>query len=93
MPHSESVTAVLTTDEPRDGTKLIVLSAGIPDDGWQADDAWRVIVRDDHSASNWDVNPDEHWFDGADGGKPCSLHAWVKDADAVYGLGEKLAQF
>ncbi len=84
MPHPESKTAVLTDNEPLDGTKLVV----------QQDDEWKVIWRDDAEADSWydgDARG-QHWWDDEDS-DPMGLHQHIKYADAVYALGEKLAQF
>lgn len=85
MEHPEHVTSVLTANEPPNNTILFVRSG----------DEWTVIERDD--ALSRDYEPGEHWFDvtaevigNAD---PMSLHEHVKDADAVYALGDKLAEF
>ncbi len=87
MPHSEQTTAVLTANEPPNGTKLIVHERS------GNDETWRVIVRDDDSAADWDQFPENRWFDGKTGGEPYSLREWLDNADAVYALGEKLAEF
>lgn len=79
--HPESVTAVLTDNEPPNGTKLIL------HEGW---DSWRVIVRLTGATS---ANGQEDWHDGATDEDPRSLHDWLKYADAVYALGEQLAVF
>ena len=85
MAHSEQTTAALTANEPADGTILFVRAAS----------AWTVIERDD--AISRDYEPGEHWYvvtDEAIGdADPMSLHEHIKDADAVYALGEKLAEF
>jgi len=83
MPHPESVTAVLTANEPKDGTVLI-LHLGDAD--------WRTIVRLDETTA---INGAKyHWYDGIDQDEePRSLHGWLTEADAVYTLGEKLAEF
>lgn len=84
MQHAESVTAVLTSNEPANGSKLIV------DKG----DGWAVIWRDDAEADHWydgDAR-DQHWF-GDPREDPMSLHEHVKYAVAVYALGEQLAAF
>lgn len=82
--HGRNVTAVITANEPPNGTRLIV------DKG----DEWVVIVRDDGEAQGWDQHPDEVWFNAAaiDDG-PMDLHQHLKYAEAVYALGEKLAEF
>lgn len=82
MAHPESVTAVLADNEPPDGTKLVV----------QQDGTYRVIVRDDASARSWNSFEGDHWF-GDPQEDPMSLHQQVKYADAVYALGDKLAEF
>jgi hypothetical protein len=83
--HSRDVTAVLTANEPPNGTILFVRTAS----------AWTVIERDDDVSR--DYEPGEHWYvvtDEAIGdADPMSLHEHVKYADAVYALGEKLAEF
>ncbi len=82
MPHSETVTAVLTANEPADGTKLVV----------ERDGVFRVIDRDDAAAKRMGAHPDDRWFDVyTDCEDPMSLHEQIKYADAVYALGEKLA--
>ncbi|GGN39175.1 hypothetical protein FHR83_006775 [Actinoplanes campanulatus] len=85
MPHSEQATAVLTANEPKDGTVLLVRSG----------DEWKVIERDD--ALSRDYDPQDHWFDvtteAIGDSDPMALHQHVKYADAVYALGEKLAEF
>ncbi len=85
--HSEATTAVLTANEPPNGTRLIV------DNG---DDEWKVIVRDDAEAKRWGNGPDDdqHWFDSRDmDSDPMDLHQHLKYAGAVYALGAKLAVF
>lgn len=83
MSHPESVTAVLTANEPADGTVLILHEGG---------DDWRTIVRLDEVTAN--NGQKEHWYDGADQDEdPRALYDWVKDATTVYALGEKLAAF
>ncbi len=85
MAHDETVTAVLTANEPPNGTRLI-LNKG--------DDEWVVIVRDDNEAQQWGEFDDQHWFYAHDmEHDPMSLHQFLKYADAVYALGEKLADF
>lgn len=84
--HTEQTTAVLTANEPPNGTKLILDMPG---------GAWKVIVRDDAAAAAWDSFEGERWF-AAEGelyGEPAVLHEHIKYADAVYALGEKLAEF
>ncbi len=82
--HSEETTAVLTANEPPNGTKLIVQKGG----------DWVVVLRDDDAARSWDAYEGDRWFEGMDHNhEPMSLHQHVKDADAVYALGEKLAEF
>jgi hypothetical protein len=83
MPHPESVTAVLTENEPANGTKLVVSSAG----------EFRVIGRVDAAATKNGGHPDDRWFDLGDDTDGMSLHQYLKYADAVYALGEKLAEF
>lgn len=85
MPHPESVTTVLTDNEPPNGTILFVRSG----------EEWTVIQRDDEQAD--DCEPGEHWFpvtaEAIGVTDPMTLHELVKDADAVYALGEQLAVF
>lgn len=85
MMHSEKVTAVLTDNEPPDGTKLVVIG----------ERESKVIWRDDAEAKlSWGADDPygQHWFEDHDE-DPMALHEHVKYADAVYALGEKLAQF
>lgn len=87
MEHTEETTAVLTGNEPPNGTKLIV-DVGM--------DGWKVIERDDAEAKLWgnDWDDDQHWFASGDfTSDPMSLHQHIKYADAVYALGEPLAVF
>jgi hypothetical protein len=80
--HSRDITAVITANEPANGTRLIL------DRG----DEWIVIVRDDGEAQGWGQEPDERWFNAAamnDG--PMELHQYLKYAESVYALGNKLA--
>jgi hypothetical protein len=83
--HPESVTAILTANEPKDGTILFVRTAS----------AWTVIERDD--AVSGDYEPGEHWYVVTDevigDADPMSLHEHIKFADAVYAIGEKPAEF
>jgi hypothetical protein len=83
MAHPESVTAVLTDNEPPNGTKLII--------GNGSD--WTIIQRDDKAAALRGVHPGDRWFEGDYDGDPMSLHEHLKYADAVYALGEPLAVF
>jgi predicted lipoprotein with Yx(FWY)xxD motif len=85
MYHPESVTAVITANEPPNGSKLIV------DKG---DGDWTVIWRADEEADRWyDGDPrGQHWFDDEDQ-DPMALHQHIQYADAVYALGEPLAVF
>jgi len=82
MAHSEAVTAVLTSNEPSDGTKLI----------YRDGSDWRVIFRDDNLAKSTGFA--DHWYDGGDDqAEPMSLHQHLKYADEVYALGDRLAAF
>lgn len=84
MAHSEQTTAVVTANEPPDGSVLIIK------DG----DGFRIIERDDTVAAERSANPNERWFDCADGlADPMPLYQHLKYADTVYALGEKLAEF
>ncbi len=82
MSHSEATTAVLTANEPPNGTVLIVKEG----------EEYKVIVRDDKAAA--DAGYEDHWFEasGMDA-EPDALHQFVKYADAVYALGDRLAEF
>lgn len=82
--HSRDVTAIITDNEPPNGTRLIL------DKG----DEWIVIVRDDGEAAAHGYDDDQRWFDAAemDNG-PMELHQYLKYAEAVYALGPKLADF
>lgn len=85
MEHSEQITAVITDNEPADGSKLVV------DKG---DGDWAVIWRDDAEADRWydgDARG-QHWFDDEDQ-DPMGLHQHIKYAKAVYVLGGPLAVF
>lgn len=85
MEHSTDVTAVITANEPPNGTKLIVIS----------EDGGKVIWRDDETAAaSWGGGDPykQRWFDDHDE-DPMSLHEHPKYADAVYALGEPLAVF
>ena len=85
MSHSVQTTAVLTAHEPANGTVLVL-------DRSQGD--YRVIWRDDAAADVWyDGEADgQVWFNDPDE-DPMVLHQHLKYADAVYALGEKLADF
>ncbi|BAL87229.1 hypothetical protein AMIS_20090 [Actinoplanes missouriensis 431] len=86
MPHSEQTTAVLTANEPPNGTVLVVENG----------DTARVIKRDDGLAyACYRSEPGGHvWFNLADSdGDPLTLHNHIQYATAVYALGEKLAEF
>lgn len=84
MENPRDVTAVITANEPPDGTRLII------DKG----DEWIVIVRDDNEAQQWGNFDDQRWFDAADmDQEPMELHQYLKYAEAVHALGEKLAEF
>lgn len=78
MEHPKSVTAALTANEPPDGTHLVVQD-------WSG--YMRVIWCEDHNSHG-----DARWFTSHDE-DPLSLHDQVKEAMAVYALGEKLAGF
>jgi hypothetical protein len=85
MAHSEKVTAVVTDNEPPDGSKLVIIS----------EDGGKVIWRDDATAADSWGPGDPHkqrWFEDHDE-DPMSLHEHLKYADAVYALGEPLAVF
>lgn len=80
--HSRDVTAIITDNEPPNGTRLIL------DKG----DEWIVIVRDDNEAQQWGNFDDQRWFDAAHmEDEPMELHQYLKYAEAVYTLGPKLA--
>jgi hypothetical protein len=80
--HSREVTAIITANEPPNGARLIL------DKG----DEWIVIVRDDAEAKSWGQEPDERWFNAAEmNDGPMELHQFLKYAEAVYALGNKLA--
>jgi hypothetical protein len=85
MPHPESVTAVITDNEPSNGTILFVRSGS----------EWTVIERDDDVSR--DYEPGEHWYvvtsEVIGDADPMALHEHIKYADAVYALGEPLAVF
>lgn len=82
--HSPAVTAALTANEPPNGTKLVVEKGG----------DWVVVLRDDDAARSWDAYEGDRWFEGVDRNtEPMSLYQHLKYADAVYALGEKLADF
>ena len=88
MEHAPDATAIITANEPANGSKLIV------DNGDDSGDRWKVIWRDDEGAKDWydgDAR-DQHWWDDEDS-DPMALHQHVKYADAVYALGEPLAVF
>lgn len=84
MEHPESVTAVITDNEPPNGTKLVVVG-----------EESKVIWRDDAAgiqAYGKDDPYKQRWLDDHDE-DPMSLHEHLKYADAVYALGEPLAVF
>lgn len=86
MEHPESVTAVLTANEPPNGARLVL------DKG----DEWKVIVRDDGEARAWGIpfGDDQHWFYADDfPHDPMALHQYLKYVKTVYAIGEKLADF
>lgn len=82
--HSPDVTAIITANEPPNGTRLVL----------DKEDEWIVIVRDDAEAAAHGYDDDQRWFDAAeiDDG-PMALHQYLKYSDAVYALGAKLADF
>ncbi len=83
--HSHDITGVITANEPPNGTILFVRDGS----------SWTVIQRDDDVSR--DYEPGEHWYvvtDEAMGeADPMTLHQHIQNADAVYALGEKLAEF
>jgi hypothetical protein len=90
MPHSEQTTAVLTANEPPNGTVLI---ARYPEGSSMH--PYRVIWRDDDAqaeAYGYDDPYKQRWLEDPDD-EPMALHEYLKYADAVYALGEKLAEF
>ncbi len=76
--HSRDVTAVITDNEPPDGTHLVVQK-------WTG--YMTVIWREDRNGRGTD-----RWFESHDD-DPMSLHEHIKNAMAVYALGSKLADF
>jgi hypothetical protein len=78
MPLPESAVAALTANEPVDGTHLVVQD-------WSG--YMRVIWREDRNGK-----ADARWFTSHDE-EPLTLRDQIKDAMAVYALGEKLAEF
>ena len=83
MAHSEDTTAILTKNEPSNGTHLILRKGG----------DWSVIVRDDDAARSWDAMTGDHWFAGEGNDEPMSLHQHLKYVDTVYSLGDPLVVF
>lgn len=85
MEHPKTVTAVLTDNEPPNGSKVVVIS----------EDGGKVIWRDD-SAGVQSYGQDDpykqRWLEDHDE-DPMALHEHIKYADAVYALGEPLAVF
>ncbi len=60
----------------------------------ERDGVFKVIERDDTAARRQEAQPGDHWFDVyTDCEDPMSLHEHLRYADAVYALGEKLAEF
>jgi hypothetical protein len=85
MPHPEHVTAIITDNEPPNGTRLVVIGERESKVIWRDDDAQaEVWGKDDPHKQRW---LDDHE------GEPMALREHIKYADAVYALGEPLATF
>lgn len=76
--------AAFAATEPPDGTTLITERAGV----------FHVIQRDDKAAARWHTPAVGPWFDVyTDCEDPLPLAEHLQYADAVYALGDKLAEF